>query len=76
MEEDYSPAAEKESEITKMKLEHKRSISMKESQNRTLQAEVESLQSQLSDRLKQIGIQQEAFQLKDNHIKMLKDMVC
>lgn len=60
----------------KMKLEHKRAISMKESQNRSLQAEVESLQSQLSDRLKQIGIQQETFQLKDNRIKMLKDMVC
>lgn len=67
--------AEKEAEMLRLKLEHKRSIGMKESQNRSLQAEVDSLKSQLSDRLRQIHIQQEACQLKDNHIKMLKDMV-
>lgn len=67
--------AEKEAEMQKMKMEHRRILAMKESQNRSLEAEVDSLKSQLSDRMRQVGIQQEACQLKDEHIKMLKEMV-
>lgn len=67
--------AEKEAEMQKMIVEHRRVLAMRESQNRSLEAEVNSLKSQLSDRMRQVGIQQEACQLKDEHIKMLKEMV-
>lgn len=67
--------AEKETEMQKMKVEHRRMLAMRESQNRSLEAEVDSLKSQLSDRMRQVRIQQEACQLKDEHIKMLKEMV-
>lgn len=66
---------DRETETRRLRTNFERSLSGKDSQIRSLQADVESLNSQLNDRMKQISVLQEAGKLKDQHIQLLKKVV-
>lgn len=65
----------KDSELERLRLVHQKALSARDRQIRSLQADIDSLTSQLSDRMRQVQVVQEANQLKDQHIDLLKNIV-
>lgn len=70
-----SVLAKKDSELERLRLVHQKTLSARDRQIRSLQADLDSLGSQLSDRMRQVQVVQEAGQLKDQHIQLLKNIV-
>ena len=66
---------ERDNQVRQVRSSMERVVFGKDSEIRSLKADVKSLNSQLSDRMKQIEVLQEAGRLKDQQLQLLRSMV-